>query len=538
MPTKVFGPFTVGIVQRKKGNKTEVRTGIQAAFGDTITTTSSGQVDFGGAFIGFGAPILDADGDAWPTPATYPAPSLHKNSLICKIDVVSTTYLQGGVNRSFSAPSSGELVLDVNDDSPDDNSRGWTVFVSHTTGGDPPPIVRSWFFNTIAGAGGIFGAKVGWSPAAVILGNDVHVFYGGGNNKLNHIVLRHNFIHPYYTKITEESLDDGGPGGRTNTAFQISAAVLNGTIHVLYGMSDSSSLVLRHASSAGGTKWTFEDVDGQGGTNGRIRGISGAFNTAIAYKNKLHVFYLGAWTQDLRHATFDSTSWQCETLDGQGGSAGQVNAMVGVTMCAAVDASDILHVFYYDQDNTNLRHAWLDAQTWSFETLDGSGDPNPDDPSEGQTRAHVGVYPTTAVFDNALHVFYHDLSWGNIRCAIFKNGIWSFRKLDGGGGPNGRVKSVVGNRLMATAVLSDQLSLFYYDASKGNLRHAWQKKGSNWVFETLDGEGGNQGRINENVGSGISAEVQHYVGATGTYDVAHLFYGDRSNEDLRYASLF
>ncbi|HWP91443.1 MAG TPA: hypothetical protein VNN20_04505 [Thermodesulfobacteriota bacterium] len=560
MPTSIHGPFTVGIEHRKRGRRTEVRTGIQVQAGDTITTQSSGEVDFGGAFFGLGAPILDADGDSWPTPSDYPAPSLRKNSLICKIGRASTTFFQGGVKRSFTAPTSGELILDVNDKDTGDNSRGWTVFVIHDTpspappGGPPPFIARSWNFQTIAGAGGFLGANVGHIPAAVVFGNDVHVFYGGENWKLNHIVLRHNWISPFYTKITEEVLDgDGGPGGRTTNGiayvFQISAVVFAGTLHVFY-CELARNIVLRHAFSSDGVNWTFEVVDGLGGLSGRIDGDCGLFNNPIVHKNRLHVFYYGQTdtalgpgddgrgvrTRDLRHAVFDGMAWQCETLDGQGGPNGRVNADVGLSMCAGVDPNDVLHVFYYDQTNTNLRHARGDGQTWQFEIFDGSGDPNPVDPPEGLTRAKVGLWPTTAVFDNALHVFYHDLTFGNVRLARLKDGKWSFQKLDGGGGPSGRTKNIVGNGVMATAVLPDQLSLFYYDSTARNLRHAWQKRGSNWVFETLDGEGGGQGRINAEVGAGqISAAVQRFVGPTGTWDVVHLFYFDSSNKDLRYA---
>lgn len=388
----------------------------------------------------------------------------------------------------------------------------------------------------------------------------MHVFYGGDDWKLHHIVLRHNWISPFYTKITEEVLDGyGGPGGRTTNPivpyFQISAVVFGGAIHVFYCELDGI-IALRHASSSDGVNWTFQFVDGRGGTasSGAIFGDCGLLNNPIAYRNRLHVFYYGQTdtalgpgddgrgvrTGDLRHAVFDGGIWLSETLDGQGGPDGRVNAQVGLSVCAAVDPNDVLHVFYYDQTNTNLRHASSgDGQTWQFETLDGSGDPNPVDPPEGRTRANVGVWPTTAVFDNALHVFYHDETFGNVRWARFKNGSWSFQKLDGGGGPFGRTKHIVGNGVMATAVLPDQLSLFYHDSTARNVRHAWQKKGSNWVFETLDGEGGGQGRINAEVGAGqISAAVQHFVGPTGTWDVVHLFYFDSSNKDLRYAFMF
>lgn len=120
-----YGPF--GVVGG------EVATGVIVQAGDTVRTESEGLVDFGGAVIGFGAPILNADGDSWSTPAGYPAPSLRKNSLICR---VGPRWYQGGTSKSFTPAESGEVILRSNDATPEDNSRGWTVSVYHMPLGD------------------------------------------------------------------------------------------------------------------------------------------------------------------------------------------------------------------------------------------------------------------------------------------------------------------------------------------------------------------------------------------------------------------
>ena len=80
---------------------------------------------------------------------------------------------------------------------------------------------------------------------------------------------------------------------------------------------------------------------------------------------------------------------------------------------------------------------------------------------------------------------------------------------------------------MSAVAWQDQLSLFYYDWDHGNLRHAWTK-GGNWQFQTLDGDGGQDGRINEDVGSNVSA----FVSADSKLVV---YYSDDSNDDLRRA---
>jgi hypothetical protein len=119
-----FGPW--GVL------KGETATGVHVQAGDTVRVVSDGLIDFGGAPLGIGAPILDANGDSWSTPADYPAPSLRKNSLICR---VGPLWYQGGTDAVFRPGDSGEVILRVNDKNVEDNSRGWTVRVFHEPGG-------------------------------------------------------------------------------------------------------------------------------------------------------------------------------------------------------------------------------------------------------------------------------------------------------------------------------------------------------------------------------------------------------------------
>jgi hypothetical protein len=109
----------------------EVDTGIMVEQGDLVRIFATGLVDFGGAFLGIGAPILGPDGDNEniQTPSDYPAPTLRKNSLIVKIGEkgVRGTWHQGGSDQSFIAEKSGKIILGVNDAYVSDNSRGWTV---------------------------------------------------------------------------------------------------------------------------------------------------------------------------------------------------------------------------------------------------------------------------------------------------------------------------------------------------------------------------------------------------------------------------
>lgn len=118
MPPQPLGPFHV--------LKGERETGINVHAGDHVRVVSSGLIDFGGAFLGQGAPKLDANGDSDTPPADYPEPALRKNSLICR---VGPQWYQGGTDTSFTPGHDGELVLRANDRYEEDNSRGWTVTV-------------------------------------------------------------------------------------------------------------------------------------------------------------------------------------------------------------------------------------------------------------------------------------------------------------------------------------------------------------------------------------------------------------------------
>src|SRR2546425_421842 len=108
----------------------EVSTGVFVKPGDKLQTLSTGFVNFGGAVLGIGAPILPADGDNWETPSDYPAPQLKKNSLIFRIrpsgaEAPPFTWFQGGTNATVLIPpgaNSGEVILRTNDGHPEDNT--------------------------------------------------------------------------------------------------------------------------------------------------------------------------------------------------------------------------------------------------------------------------------------------------------------------------------------------------------------------------------------------------------------------------------
>lgn len=166
------------------------------------------------------------------------------------------------------------------------------------------------------------------------------------------------------------------------------------------------------------------------------------------------------------------------------------------------------HTFFYDPNAKALGHMWWNGSTWATEILDGGvGGPN------GRTTADVGRSPKALVSGGQLHVFYYDATFGDLRHAWYGLGTWSFESLDGFTGPHGRTNGDVG--LESAAIdFGGTPQVFYretVDPTRSRLRHAWWT-GQFWGFETLD-FGTNTGRFNTaTVGTG-QPHVFSYTGS-------------------------
>ena len=69
--------------------------------------------------------------------------------------------------------------------------------------------------------------------------------------------------------------------------------------------------------------------------------------------------------------------------------------------------------------------------------------------------------------------------------------------LDGAGGARGQTTHAIGEDT-ANAVFEGDLFVFHHDETSGDLRTG--RRTHRWRFQTLDGAGGTNGRINANVG--------------------------------------
>jgi hypothetical protein len=314
-----------------------------------------------------------------------------------------------------------------------------------------------------------------------------------------------------------ETLDGaGGANGRVNVSVGAFNAVIlyGGQPHVWYA--DDINGDLRHGWW-NGISWSFETLDGAGGANGRINASVGAHNAVMLSGGQPNVWYADTTNDDLRHAWWNGTTWSFETLDGAGGANGRVNADVGA-FNAVMLSGDQPHVWYWDETGADLRHGWWNGINWSFETLDGAGGAN------GRVNANVGPFNAVTLSSGQPHVWYYNETSGDLRHGWWNGATWSFETLDGAGGASGRVNADVG-AFDAVTLYGGQPHVWYYNETGGDMRHGWWN-GAAWSFETLDGAGGANGRINANVGPFNAVTL--YGGQP------HVWYWDFSNGDLRH----
>lgn len=223
----------------------------------------------------------------------------------------------------------------------------------------------TWLFERFDGWGGFDGrvdAEVGWHLSAIDAGSySTHVFYYDRTNG----DLRHARWDGGAGRWAFQTLDGaGGTDGRlaANVGWHTRPVFADYSIDVYYH--DKSGMDLRRGSYSllDGT-WSFETIDGHSWDAGRtFNDVGGSDITVLHYGWKTHVFYLDRSAGNIRHAARDgSGTWTFQVLDGAGGSNGRVDANVGWYTSGAVLSSLVgsLHVFYYDVTSKDLRGVWF-----------------------------------------------------------------------------------------------------------------------------------------------------------------------------------
>lgn len=317
---------------------------------------------------------------------------------------------------------------------------------------------------------------------------------------------------PWYFENFE---GDGGAVSPYNANVGRSPATITFNNQLFVFHYDSDNGRLRYARTVPG--WVFGTLDGDGGSSGQIDANVGEAPAAVVYGGSLHVFYYEQFGGNLRHAwTTDGAAWYFETLDGDSTVLGRQNSNLGQTPTAIVYGTS-LQVFYYDAGNHNLRHAWVNGGAWNFETLEG------DTGSVSHYNAMIGLEPAAAVYNDVLHVFYYDESLGNLRHARVDGSGWSFEFLDGDAGSIAGTVANVGHNPTAVLYRGD-LHVFYYDTTNGTFRHMWTGVSVGWRGENLTGDAAASIPHVSNIGSSSAAVVID--------NVLHLFVYEVSGQNL------
>jgi len=217
--------------------------------------------------------------------------------------------------------------------------------------------------------------------------------------------------------------------------------------------------------------------------------------------NKPFIAYISSKTGTLRMATYSGGVWKKVVIDGMGGAAGRTNRKVGghLSLCTTGSgARQVIHLFYGDIVDNDLRHATISESSLSFEVVDGNASTiqSYEQPDRVRTGSDVSYSSACVATTTTLQVFYRDESQGVLLGAVKKSNKWSYELIDGDRKTDGRSTGDVAFHL--DAILSGATTYLIYDsvlvvnqkkeATSGEIRLATRdgSAANSWVYQTLE----------------------------------------------------
>lgn len=179
------------------------------------------------------------------------------------------------------------------------------------------------------------------------------------------------------------------------------------------------------------------------------------------------IAYTDSNSGDLKMATWNGKRWVVSTVDGNSSSGGRTDNNVSgeVSLCVSgTGTRQILHFFYADLIDQDLRHASYDGKRFTYEIVDGnaSSAQKVEEPVRVRTSDNVSVSNACAVTNDGLQVFYRNESLGILLGAVKKTTRWTYELIDGDRDADGRTTGDVGFHLQA--VTSGQSVFLVYDS--------------------------------------------------------------------------
>lgn len=271
------------------------------------------------------------------------------------------------------------------------------------------------------------------------------------------------------------------PGLKNGSNYSFSVTASNAL-----GSSDASTTNMISPQAAW-TSTSIDSVDAKHLVTGTILG-------------KQFIAYSDSKNGDLKFATLIGTKWSKSTIDGNLSTGGKTKDDVSgyISSCLEKNGkSEILHLFYGDISQKDLRHASYNGKNWNYETVDGNGTAINDykDPVRVRTSSEVGISSACAYTPSGLQVFYRDESQGILLGASLVSGKWNYELVDGDKDTGGRTTGDVGFHLAATAIAKsvyvtyDSVLSVNQDKSaiRGEVRQAVRSTiyPEDWTYTTL-----------------------------------------------------
>jgi hypothetical protein len=229
--------------------------------------------------------------------------------------------------------------------------------------------------------------------------------------------------------------------------------------------------------------------------------------TTVTFNTNPAVIYQDANNGALKVALWNGKVWNKLTVDGRGGSAGRTrNAITGeVSACVSgYGKAQMLHIFYADSVDKDLRYATYDGKAFKYEVVDGNGAAvnGYEDPIRVRSASDVSISNACSVSAAGVQVFYRDESQGILLGAVKAKGAseWSYELVDGDRKTDGRTTGDVAFHLDALFDGKDTILLYdsvltintRKEATSGAIRVA-ERNGlapTAWRYSTLDSSGG------------------------------------------------
>ncbi len=215
------------------------------------------------------------------------------------------------------------------------------------------------------------------------------------------------------------------------------------------------------------------------------------------------LLYSNSKSGELILSTWNGKKWVKNVVDGTGGDEGQTtNPISGVTtMCAnTVDKKPLLHIFYSEPVDQDLRYATFDGKNFTYEIVDGNAPTVNDyrDANRTKTNGKLSTSMACVADGRGVQVFYRDDTQGILLGAAKLSGAldWVYELVDGDLVADGRSDGNVAFALDAysdgkkTWVLYDSMRPVdnSRDAKFGEIRLAVRSTitARTWNYKTLD----------------------------------------------------